>query len=76
MKGCLNCFKYFSTTVHLVVCGLYKKKGKQGFVCYTATCDGYTCTDGDCLPYSTWVCDGDEDCSGGEDEAGCGDVTS
>lgn len=33
-------------------------------------CDGYTCYDGACVP-SRWVCDGDNDCSGGEDEQNC-----
>ena len=32
--------------------------------------EGYTCTDGDVIPY-TWICDNFEDCSSGEDEDYC-----
>ena len=32
--------------------------------------DDYTCADGDTIPQD-WVCDGDMDCTGGEDEASC-----
>lgn len=34
------------------------------------TTGGYTCADGTSIP-SSWVCDGVEDCVGGEDEVGC-----
>ena len=30
-------------------------------------CDSYKCEDGKCIPES-WLCDGNEDCKGGEDE--------
>ncbi|XP_066269746.1 uncharacterized protein [Branchiostoma lanceolatum] len=34
----------------------------------------FSCTDGKCLP-PNWRCDGDQDCSGGEDEESCGQRT-
>ena len=40
-------------------------------------CDGdlFMCDDGNCIP-SSWYCDGLADCSAGEDEWGCWDVTT
>jgi low density lipoprotein-related protein 2 len=32
--------------------------------------DGFECNDGTCIPAS-FVCDGFDDCAGGEDEVGC-----
>lgn len=36
-----------------------------------STGDQFFCDDGSSIPGS-WVCDGDDDCAGGEDEAACG----
>ena len=33
-------------------------------------CAEFTCNDGECI-YNGWLCDGDNDCSDGEDEANC-----
>ena len=35
-----------------------------------ADCSTFLCNDGECLPYSHWVCDGYRDCTGDEDEDG------
>ena len=34
--------------------------------------DEFDCGDGDCID-STWECDGDRDCDGGQDEEVCGE---
>ena len=36
-------------------------------------CSGFSCNDGTCIEQS-WVCDQENDCSGGEDEASCAGV--
>ena len=41
----------------------------QSFVVVEA-CEEFTCNDGECI-YNRWLCDGDNDCSDGEDEANC-----
>ena len=41
-----------------------------------ADCSTFLCNDGECLPYSYWVCDGEGDCSGSEDEVGCGGASN
>ena len=40
---------------------------------FTATqqCSTFRCNDGECLTSSSWVCDGEADCDGGEDENNC-----
>ena len=40
------------------------------FATILAPCGGFTCNDGQCISEG-WVCDGDNDCSGSEDEDNC-----
>ena len=39
-------------------------------------CGTFLCNNGECLPYAHWVCDGEGDCSGSEDEVGCGGASN
>ena len=54
------------------------KLGKWKLKCLnisSATCAEFTCEDWKCI-YNSWVCDGDNDCSGGDDEANCPGMTA
>ena len=46
-----------------------------GIFCSDSACDGFVCDSDWCISNS-WVCDGMEDCSNGEDEANCDTTTS
>ena len=46
------------------------------FILFTAAdCTTYRCNDGESLTFSSWVCDGEADCTNGEDEDNCNSVT-
>mgnify|MGYP001803208160 CR=1 FL=1 len=36
----------------------------------SATCSEFTCEDGSCI-YNSWLCDGENDCPGADDEENC-----
>ena len=46
-----------------------------GIFCSDSACDGFVCDSDWCISNS-WVCDGMEDCSNGEDEVNCDTTTS
>ena len=55
------------------ICGIHFVFDYHLISWFTATqqCNTFRCNDGECLTSSSWVCDGEADCDGGEDENNC-----
>ena len=64
----LNCC--FICSVRWNQSKIFKNHNHYHLFVLVEACEEFTCNDGECIN-NRWLCDGDNDCSDGEDEASC-----